>query len=76
MEKQAMYLTMPSPRTAWCWALGEAEVVEVRGVERLAIDVVLHGRLDEDFKDPAQLEAVGAGQRVEAEDDVKDVMEG
>ena len=49
--------------------------MEVRGVERLEIDVELHGRLDEDLKDPAQLEAVGAGQRVVSEDDVKDVPE-
>ena len=38
--------------------LGEAEVVEVRRVERLEIDGVLHGRLDEDLtEDPAELEA-------------------
>ena len=38
---------------------------------------MLHGRLDEDLKeDHAQLEAVGAEERVVAEDDVKDVPEG
>ena len=43
--------------------LGEAEVVGVRRVERLGIDVDLHGRLDEDMKeDPAQHEAVGTEQ--------------
>ena len=39
--------------------LGEAEVVEVRRVERFEIDVELHGRLVENVQDdPAQLEAV------------------
>ena len=52
-----------------------APVEAGRRVERLEIDVELHERLDEDLKDPAQLEAVGAGQRFVAEDDVKDVME-
>ena len=57
--------------------LGEAEVVEVRRVERLAVDVVLHERLDEDVKeDPAELEVVGAERRFVAEDDVEHVMEG
>ena len=37
----------------------EAEVEEVRRFERLAVDVVLHERLDEDIKeDHAELEAV------------------
>ena len=41
--------------------LGEPEVVEVRRVERLEIDVELHGRLEEDLKeDPDELEAVRA----------------
>ena len=31
--------------------LGDAELMEVRRVERLEIDVVLHGRLDEDIKE-------------------------
>ena len=35
-----------------------------------------HGRLDEDLKDQAELEAVGAGQRCVAEGDVKNVLEG
>ena len=39
--------------------LGEADVVDVRRVERFEIDGVLHGRLDENFKeDPDELEAV------------------
>ena len=51
--------------------------MEVRRVERLEIDEVLHERRDEDLKEgPAQLEAVGAEQRFVAEDDVKDVLEG
>ena len=51
--------------------------MEVRQVERFEIDVVLHGRLDEDLKeDPAELEADGAEQRFVAEDDVEHVMEG
>ena len=57
--------------------LGEAEVVEVRRVERFEIDVELHGRLVEDVQDdPAQLEAVGAEQRLVADDDDKDVRKG
>ena len=52
--------------------LGEAQVVEVRRVDRFEIDRVLHERLGEDLKeDPAQLEAVGAEERFVAEDDVK-----
>ena len=51
--------------------LGEAQVVEVRRVQRFEIDGVLHGRLDEDIRNPAQLEAVGAEERFVAEDDVK-----
>ena len=51
--------------------------MEVRQVERFEIDVVLHGRLDEDLKeDPAELEAVGAERRFVAEDDVEHVKEG
>ena len=44
-EKWARHLTTPLPRTALCRALGEAEVVEVRGVERLEIDVNCTGDL-------------------------------
>ena len=55
--------------------LGEAQVVEVRRVERFEIDRVLHERLGEDLKDPAQLEAGGAEQRFVAEDDVKNFPE-
>ena len=52
--------------------LGEAQVVEVRRLERFEIDRVLHWRLDEDLKeDLDQLEAVGAEERFVAEDDVK-----
>ena len=53
-----------------------APVEAGRQVDRFEIDGVQHGRLDEDLKDQAQFEAVGAGQRVVAEDDVKDVREG
>ena len=52
-------------------ALGEAKVVEVRRVGRLEIDVVLHGRLDEDLKeDPAELEPVDGEERRMLEDGV------
>ena len=57
--------------TAEDGAVQGAPVVEVRRVENLEIDGVQHGRLGEDLKDPAELEAVGAGQRCVAEDDVK-----
>ena len=53
-----------------------ASVEAGRQVERLEIDEERHERRDEDTKDPAQPEAVGAGQRFVAEDDVKDVLEG
>ena len=44
-------------------SIAEAEVVGGRHVERLGVDVDLHGRLDEDMKeDPAQHEAVGTEQ--------------
>ena len=53
-----------------------APVKAGRQVERVEIDGVLRGQLDEDHKDPAHLEAVGAGQWFVAEDDVKSIMEG
>ena len=55
--------------------LGEPEVEAVRRVERFEIDRVPHWRLDEDLKNPAQLEVGRAGQWFVAEDDVKDVLE-
>ena len=49
-----------------------APVEAGRRVDRFEIDGVQHGRLDEDHKeDPTEIEAVGAEQRVVAEDDVK-----
>ena len=54
-----------------------APVEAGRRVDRFEIDGVQHGRLDEDHKeDPTEIEAVGAEQRVVAEDDVKYVLEG
>ena len=47
-----------------------------RQAERVDLDEELHERLDEDIKDPAELEAVGAEQRFVAEDNVKDILEG
>ena len=55
--------------------LGEAEVVEVRRVERFEIDVEQHERLDEDIKeDHVEVDAVGTDQLFVAKDNIKDIL--
>ena len=53
-----------------------APVEAGRRVERVENDEELHERLYKDVKDPAQLEAGGAGQRFVPDDDVKYILEG
>ena len=73
MWKRAKHLTAPPPRTAECRALRSRRVVKSSDLKD---EELQHGRLDEDLKNPAQLEAVGVEQRFVAEDDVQDVPEG